>query len=1122
MPRRRSLLLILSLFAIHLILQSNFIIYASDGAKTTEYIVRVLAVNAVGGAPIPYLHLKLDFPTLTIDDLTNGSGYIEYRLAVNGSITPPSLRSLTVYGDYIVTGIQKFRVENVRHTATRIGDETVYTGLSMDPEVLSERDNRTVYRFILTLAKAKLVNVSCVDPFSNYNNPVKLSLIVEPSAIPVGIPAGYPTYEDVYFVPIDYPVRLAISRMMGRVTYRGYTTTLTIRGGDSLVNWMKIYTFDNLNDWITRTLDKVEWYSKVGLDLYDERREAELIRSYLSYLDILFDRRDYHEAMFTISVIQNKLMDLDWKLSNQDRMVVLGVFLALAFSYGFSTLILHLTVKREKARFPLHIALFFIFAYIFFYTLPELRAGFIMFTSSLLGVKISYIESISSIIACFSAGTIAFISFYILALIASSRVELPISLAIRNLQSRIRRTLLVALSIAIVVGACISFIRVVGVHGVVETGREPVDTLQGRFIALYADIYEKRFITQDMVVWFETQEWISNISYCMATVDFSFERAVSTEAEVVYGDMGWRMMKVYSIDPEAFAKLYKLNTYTLGGYLLSNESAALIPSTLSIPVGETIQVNLLLLGEDIIRIPLGRVKVKGLFNPGALSEVKRFDGKPMFENPDYTVIISMNSLPTVVAGIKAFDIPWLFVIPKDEALDLAGKAEEVVHLFGCDVCVPVDGYLVSYEEVHMYRFVGLSGVIVPIAIICLMVYLTMYSTIYERGRDLKILAVLGGTPRSIVNILLTEGVILGLFSSFIGYFGTYLVYLLLDRISMIASALGYWKSTGLMALESIPWGAHTILLSLIIGTVIPLLSVYLSTVRAKTLALVSRESRRSVERDLRIIGERGEFPLPIRTTMFEGDLLYAYFEELFSTKLKSIKAPGQLFQDGTFEFTFPILSEAQLAINCRLIGVRRDETIYPIVEFPAEFRGSRALHEFLYKLEKLSLGYTVWKESKLKIKIVRTAPTKKERTPEDILAEVKLIEDEIKLVKSKLDRLESMRPKVSSAIYEEYRGKYTTQIEELMRKLRPLALELEPYYDILLDEVKRISLELEKLDVARNLGELSEEEYIEKASPLEEQLKGINLKIVELDNLFKELKLPRGMRTLTSKRGGET
>ncbi|MCX8161460.1 MAG: hypothetical protein N3E44_00490 [Candidatus Bathyarchaeota archaeon] len=1119
MPRNRIVLFISVVFIIQLLLSINSIVYASDGRKNLEYVVRVFAVNAIEGSPIPYLRLKIEFSTLTVDDLTNGSGYMEYRLTVNRSIAPPSLRSLIVYGDYIVTSIQKFRIENIRHTAIRTGGETRYTGLSVDPEILSEYNNRTVYRFILTLAKAKLVNVSCADPFSNYNNPVKLDLIVEPSAIPVNVSAGYPKYENVYFVPLDYPVRLTILRMMGRVTYRGYTTTVKVGEDDSLVNWMKIYTFDSLNDWITRTLDKVEWYSKIGLDLYDEGREAESIRSYLAYLDTLFDKRLYREAMFTVSILQSKLLDLNGKLSNQDRIVVLGVFLALAFSYGFSTLILNLTVKRERIRFPFHIALFFIFAGIFFYTLPELRAGFIMFTSTLLGVKISYIEPISSAIACFSAGTIAFIFFYLSALIVSSRVELPINLAIRNLQSRIKRTLLVVLSIAIVVGACVSFIRVIGVHGVMETGRELFEaTPYNRFIALYTDIYEKRFITQDIIVWLNTQKWIANISYCMATIDFSFERAASAEAEIIYRDTSWSMMKVYSIYPEVFAKLYKLDTYVLGGYLVSNETAALIPSTLGIPIGEIVQVNLILWTEGgDIHIPVGRVKVKGLFNPGALSEVKRPDGRPMFENPDHVVIVTVNSLPMTVAGINVFDIPWLFIIPTDEGIDLASKAEEIVHLFGCDVRVPVDGYLVSYEEVHMYRVIGLSGVVVPIAIICMMVYLTMYSTIYERSRDLRVLAVLGGTPRSITNMLLTEGLILGLFSSFIGYFGTYLLYLLLDRISMLVPSI--W---GVISLESIPWGTHTILLSLLIGTVIPLLSVYISTKRAKTLALVSRESRRSVERDLRIIGERGEFPLPIRTTMFEGDLLYAYFDELFSTRLKSTKASGQLFQDGTFEFRFPILSENQLVIDCRLIGVRRDETIYPIVEFSAEFRGSKALHEFLYRLEKLSLGYTVWKESKLKIKIVRTAPTKKEKTPEDILAEVKLIQDEIKLVKSKLEKLESMRPKVSSAIYEEYHGKYTTQIEELMRKLRPLALELEPYYDILLDEVKRISLELEKLDVARKLGELSEEEYIEKASPLEEQLKSINVKIMELDNLFKELRLPRGMRTLTGKRSGET
>lgn len=1085
----------------------------------SESLLRIFTVNVVEGTPLPYVKLKLRLASLTLEGVANGSGYLEYKV---GNVTDPSqlaVREITVYGSYILTMIQRLHIENVRHSAVYVERETRYRDLDVDPEVIEE-GNRTVYRFTLAFAKAKPVNVSDVDPFSDYMNPRKADLRVEPSVPVEGLKPGDPVYESLYLIPVDYPIRLFLARFTRRTLYRGYTTTVVVGEEDNIVNWMKIYTFDLMEEWISRTLDKVDWYSQMGLNLYEEKREAEHIESYLDYLGKLFDQRAYREAMYTIGILRGKVEDLEARLANQDVTVALSVFLSLAFSYGFSYFLAFLSVREEKLRFPIQVIFFFASTLLFFYTLPELRVGFVVFSSHLLAVRIPYLDPATTFLSCFSAGTVAFLSLSGLSYLLSSKMELHVNLGMRNLRSRIRRTLLMAATIAIVVGASISFVRVATVHAITETESYTVKPKTGgRSITLYAEPVEKKFLTRDTLVWLSSQEWARNITYYRMTPDYIFERGASCEAELAYGETGsWRLMKLYVVDPEVFAKLYKLDRYVIGGgYLSSNESSVLIPSTLGVPVGATVQVNTLVwFGPDPTRIPVGRFKVKGVFNPGALEEVRGLDGKPLFENPSYVIITSALNLQDKISGMTILYIPSIYVELEDQ-VDPEELAKQMVHLFGCKAAAYSDGSISVYEEVYILQAVGWTGLAVPIAIICLLTYLTMFSAIYERRRELRILAVLGASPRVVTSILVTEGLMLGLFSSFLGYFGTYLVYLILDYIPSILSAfsslLGYSlpEVPGLIDLESIPWGFQAVTLSILVGTAIPLSASYIPAFRARVFALVGRESRRTVERDVRVVGEKAEFPLPIRTTMFEGDLLYAYFEELFSRRFKSAKASGQLFQDGTFEFRFAVPSETQMAIDCKLVGLRRDETIYPTITFPAAFRKSRNLQNLLYKLEKLSLEYTTWKEAKLKVRIIRTAPRKKEKTAEEILEEVRLIQDEIKVLREKLETLESIRPRISTPTYEEYRARYSSQIEELMRKLRPLALELEPYYNTLLEEARQINLELEKLEVARKLGELSDEEYQEKASPVKIRLSEVNRRISDLNALFTELKLPRGV-----------
>ncbi|MBO3804016.1 MAG: CdvA-like protein, partial [Candidatus Brockarchaeota archaeon] len=182
-------------------------------------------------------------------------------------------------------------------------------------------------------------------------------------------------------------------------------------------------------------------------------------------------------------------------------------------------------------------------------------------------------------------------------------------------------------------------------------------------------------------------------------------------------------------------------------------------------------------------------------------------------------------------------------------------------------------------------------------------------------------------------------------------------------------------------------------------------------------------------------------------------------------------------------------------------------SLYMVLVFPDVLRDSKPFQEFLYKLERNLMSYTTWREAKVKIKIVREAVSApKVRTLEDIIEDLKVLQQQIEEIGGKLEKLESMRAKISTTVYTEFDNRYRGEMTKLIRKLRPLGMELEPYRESLRKEIRELTTRVEKLAASYNLGEISKEEYEDQAFPLESRLKELRSTSDRIEELFRQLK----------------
>jgi hypothetical protein len=201
---------------------------------------------------------------------------------------------------------------------------------------------------------------------------------------------------------------------------------------------------------------------------------------------------------------------------------------------------------------------------------------------------------------------------------------------------------------------------------------------------------------------------------------------------------------------------------------------------------------------------------------------------------------------------------------------------------------------------------------------------------------------------------------------------------------------------------------------------------------------------------------------------------------------------------------------ARVTVPCEIKGVREGDVLVPVIQFPVSYRSYERIRQIIRDLEQYMIGFSSWKEMQLKMTIIREAP-RKVKTIEEIMSEIKEIMNQVKDCSKKIRILDGQKGKLSDEIYNEFREKYISMIEEKSKNLRTMTINLEPHHKLIHDDIGKIEVEVERITTSYNLGEITEEEYVKTCGPLPARLAELKHKLQEMEEIFDFLKRPLGI-----------
>ncbi|MFQ6094611.1 MAG: FtsX-like permease family protein, partial [Candidatus Bathyarchaeia archaeon] len=495
-------------------------------------------------------------------------------------------------------------------------------------------------------------------------------------------------------------------------------------------------------------------------------------------------------------------------------------------------------------------------------------------------------------------------------------------------------------------------------------------------------------------------------------------------------------------------------------------------------------------------------RVVGKFDSAALSKLIKIDGNPLFEDTMDLVLVPVKSTtdPSVVISEAT--------IMLDDGFDVVAVAEKLAYMLGVAAIANRDGIAMLITWSFEFSIAGFMPYLFPLTITGLMVYVTMASVYQERKREFIVLATLGLDPGNTFQVFIVETLVLGIMAAILGFFGSYILLIVLSYLRIF---LGFY------GLSSLPftyaqWSASSVLVALFIGVVVTFLGGYIPAAKAQGLSLLGRRRTRQFLGELISYNDITRFNLPIKETIQNSEILYTYIRETIGKFKPSRVDPhsikGEIRRDGSFSVSFTAFSGARgVFIPCEIKGVKDGESLGIVLEFPTKHRQYEKIRVILRDLERYMIGFAAWKEIQLRMKIIREAPRRR-KTLEEIMSEVKEIINQIKDCNRKLKILEAQKNQLSEEVYDEFRQKYISRIEEISKGLRSSVVNLEPYYNELQEEIKKVEIEIERITTAHNLGEITEEEYIKTGSPLQARHAALKGRINELEEIFEFLRMP--------------
>ncbi len=1044
--------------------------------------------------------------------LTNETGIIQLffgdALKAFYNAKYPILK-LDISNNYTLIKLNETFLEDLQYTAEYSQNHTRYTitGIArfrdifkISPSLLASLENKTFIKMNLWVLKGKLVKISDSDPMTGMKDIISL----KPAVKAIIDDEKSTDYERSYFFPLGYNVTI-LHKPKSKTEFTYPPLKVTVNENTTLINWMYHAAKAYIDYEMLEIDDEIGFFNSSGFSLDREIEEYTAIKTLLNRVLDLYQKREYGPAFGGSRIAKNKMADLKKWLSNLKNYALVTSIGIYIFVYIFASLIPALIFEepaQNKIRLFGKVLIFSILILIFSLTHPALKMTYAIVIFKLIGSPTFYVDLPITLSGCFMLGSLTYFLITLLSIKKAPITDLALQLGVRNLKRRVFRSVLTLVTITIIVFSSIIFVNVSMSRSVRVKNAYPGTEREG--VLIEPDINVAPLSEYD-VNWIREQEWCKDLGY-MERIRLYEEKGDSTLvcSGVLQVAEQKNPAEIVAIDPAFMDKYYNFSKYVRGLWqeFLEGKNVTIIPTSYNIQINDyvTLGIDEMLIsetGESSLGVrPLGDFRVIGKFDPLALSKLVKIDGTPLFEDASNLVFVPNGTVkdPSIV-------ISEVMIVPS-EGFDPVEVAEEVAYMLGVPAIANKNGLARWIEWSLELSTSGLIPFLIPLAISSLMVYNIMASVYEERKREFTMLATLGLDPKNAFKVFIIEAFLLGLIGTLFGFLGSYI-------FVMISSP---WQALSNLSFSSANWSISTILIALFTGIIMTFLGSYIPAVRTQGLSLMGRVKKRRFLGELVTEGDTTTFTLPIRETVQNSEILYTYIRETLG-KIKASRVDtrtikGEIFGDGSFIVSFVALgSKGSVFIPCEIRGIREKEILVPVVHFPSKYRVYGEIRDILRDLEEHMIGFSAWKDLQIKMKIVREAP-KKRKTPEEILDEIREIIAQIKDCDKKLRTLETQKDKISEEVYDEFRQKYIDRINDFSKRLRSMVIGLESHSRQLLQEIKKVEIEVQRITTAYNLGEISEEEYVKTCGPLQGRLANLKRKIKEIEEIYEFLKAP--------------
>jgi ABC-type antimicrobial peptide transport system permease subunit len=1080
----------------------------------TNYTLVVTIFDWLTETPVGNVSFVLTMNETEIVGTTNSTGSFSYRWVAEKKervyalarrlILDSNYTAIRICSTMIDTSIRSEGTQRLYYVAYYSRNQTFYEDIFASLWS-SVAENKTTIICQIWVEKGKAVKISNYDPEQG-----KIQLYVNPG---LPVPEAEATdYEDWFFVPIEYPITIVdMPDFLGATRYTPLITKIS--KNSTVINWLH----HAANEFYRKKTKAIEqrliWYDYQGFPLENERRDYLQTLAMFEQASNLIGRGNYSIGLDYFNQAQERAKFVVSELDTVDNYISMTALLVTLFSYGFSRLVPTLFIENEKKRLLMSIAIYFSLLVVFTATQPHIKVALAMIMRSLTGYTDQspiHMDPVMTLTAAFVLSTFMFFPMFLLSMLRIlSFAGFIMDVAMRNMKARRNRTLLTIATVALIVGSSVAFVNVTSGRGVIESGRWAGTPVNCLIVQSMVEYFPK--IEQYEISWLKDQSWAKDVGY---EEPFSGnikvgKQVYTTSVAILKGQVEVASsLSGKTFDPTFYQKYYNISRYVVGSLPGKGERGILLSSSIpNVFVGDFVELRLHMISTtaqraDIQERSIGTFVVKGLFDPDGMSKITRLDGQPLFQDASKLILAPNGVLPSDIAQVME-----VTVVTTPEA-DTKSLARDMAFMFSHVVIANSNGEASRFQETFTFSVAGGAVQFIPILIAVLLTYNIVSSTVLERKRDISTMAVLGANPTNVTQIFIAEVTVLGFISTLIGFFGSYFLNYLVAIGASLLSFLGIGVSGG--ALSAGRWSLSAIVVALFSGVVVTILAGLIPVMRVQNISLMARAKRRVIPLEARRVGLLNEYELPLRVPSLDGEMLFNFLKEVFEKRMRDIEAKYDLYQDGTFQAAFSVKGwapDVAAAAQCTIKVERRGESLYLILVFPDVLRDSKPFQEFLYKLERNLMSYTTWREAKVKIKIVREAVSApKVRTLENIIDDLKVLQQQIDEISGKLEKLESMRAKISTTVYTEFDNRYKGEMSKLIKRLRPLGMELEPYRESLRKEIRELTTKVEKLSASYNLGEISKEEYDEQVIPLESRLKELRSSSDRIEELFRQLK----------------